>query len=353
MQNIWYTHTMGKRRSLSKEQRSQIVALREIGNLKYRDIASKMKVSLCAVHNALQIKNTTGGYDDRKRCGRPRLSTERQNRRLVRLATTHRKASSHQLAELWKESGGPSASKTTVKRVLYSKGMHGRIARKRPYLSELHRKRRLQFALTYQHWTAKDWARVIWSDESKFVLSGNDSGKVRIWRKKGEEMKRECLQETVKFGGGSIMVWGCMSSAGVGLLERVDGIMNAEKYVDILRRGLLPSVPGRFPGKLQYIFQQDNDPKHTSKRATEWIKENVPSVLPWPALSPDLNPIEHVWAEIKRRRRGIHAENVNELWDLIEHAWYTTFPDVCRKLVNSMPRRLAEVIKNKGGNTKY
>ena len=86
------------------------------------------------------------------------------------------------------------------------------------------------------------------------------------------------MQGTVKHGGGSIMVWGCMSSFEPGQLHQVEGIMNGAMYRDILRKHLLPSATALFPATFPWIFQQDNDPKHTSKVAMFlWSKMTIAS----------------------------------------------------------------------------
>ncbi len=90
-----------------------------------------------------------------------------------------------------------------------------------------------------------------------------------VWRRKGEEYKEKCMVPTVKHGGGSVLMWGCMSAAGVGELHFIDGIMNSQMYCFILKEKMLPSL--RALGR-RALFQHDNDPKHTSK-ATAWISE--------------------------------------------------------------------------------
>ena len=78
----------------------------------------------------------------------------------------------------------------------------------------------------------------------------------------------------MKFGGGSIMVWGCMSADGVGELRRIDGKMNVDVYVDILNTNLLGSLLEITPEKSEILFQQDNDPKHLSGKAKDWFRKN-------------------------------------------------------------------------------
>ncbi len=88
-----------------------------------------------------------------------------------------------------------------------------------------------------------------------------------------------------------MMVWGCFAASGPGRLAIIDGTMNSALYQKILKENLRLSVCDL---KLEHtwVMQQDNDPKHTSKSTSEWLKKNKIKVLEWPNQSPDLNPIE-------------------------------------------------------------
>jgi hypothetical protein len=226
--------------------------------------------------------------------------------------------------------------------------------KKKPLLTIAHRKKRLAFALRHREWTVEDWKRVIWSDETKINRIGSD-GKQWVWKQVGEGLIEREVQGTVKFGGGNIMVWGCMGWNGVGQLAEVEGRMDADQYVDILGNHLLASFQESGIPEEDWIFQQDNDPKHTSKKAKNWMEENDITLMDWAPQSPDLNPIEHLWQHIKSElgKHEVPAKGVWEIWERVAKVWNDIEPEVCQRLIESMPRRVEAVIKAKGGHTKY
>ncbi|GFW24600.1 transposable element Tcb2 transposase [Trichonephila clavipes] len=134
--------------------------------------------------------------------------------------------------------------------------------------------------------------QLFFSDESKFNIFGSD-GRQYVWRKPNIELEKQHLTPTVKYGGGSVLVWGCMAANGVGKLCFIDGIMTARStYIDILLHNLQFSAQKLGLGT-SFVFQQDNGPKHTANLTREWLLYNSPRQLNTPLQSPDINPIEN------------------------------------------------------------
>jgi len=167
--------------------------------------------------------------------------------------------------------GGQSVSAQTIRRTLHQIGR----PRRKPLLKMMHKKAHKQFAEDKQNKDMDYWNHVLRSDESKINLFGS-VGVKRVWRQPGEKYKDKCVLSTVKHGGVSVMVWGCMSAAGSGEIQFIEGTMNADMYCDILKQSRIPSL--RRLGH-RAVFQHDNDPKHTSKTTTALLFTFVASGL--------------------------------------------------------------------------
>ncbi|GFX72549.1 transposable element Tcb2 transposase [Trichonephila clavipes] len=158
-------------------------------------------------------------------------------------------------------------------------------------------------------WNVTDWQKVVFSDESRFVW-GTDDNRVRVWRRP--------------------------------VVMR--GALTGQRYVDDILR---PHVGPFLKGLPWAIFQQDNARPHTARVAQDFLRHF--QTLPWPARSPDLSPVEHVWDKLKRQMSSCHS--VHDLELAVQDLWAHLPQDNIRCLINSMPDRVAACNAAGGGPT--
>ena len=242
-------------------KRSQVIALSERG-FSQRFIAGELHVPRSTVGGIRARYKKDGRVHDSPRSGRPRLLSIRDERLAVRMLNEPKSGSAIVVGRKLRAHGLRLCDET-VRRCFRRRGLQSRAKRKKPLLTKKHRHKRLRWAKGVKEYEVEDWSHVIWSDESKFNVFGSD-GRQYCWRDPTEPLRDCHINPTVKHGGGSIMVWGCMSWAGVGNLDRIDGIMNLQVYLDILDSQLLGTIERQDLDEAQVIFQHDNDPKHTS-----------------------------------------------------------------------------------------
>ncbi len=206
----------------------------------------------------------------------------------------------------------------------------------------------LDFAKQHKEWSSEDWKRVIFSDETKINIFNSD-GRTWFWSQDPSKLDENSVKQTVKFVGGGVMLWGCMTAQGVGYCCKIDSTLDSELYKKILQEELLDTIEWYELEEKNVIFQQDNDPKHTSKIVQAWLAEQEFQTMKWPAQSPDLNPIEHLWSVIKRRLNNFESppNGVLQLWERIEEVWNSIPVETCLNLIESMLRRI-KVLKSKG-----
>ena len=147
------------------------------------------------------------------------------------------------------------------------------------------------------------------------------------------------------------MMWGCFASCGTGNIVKVDGIMLKEQYMKILAENLKTSVDNL--NLVDWTFQQDNDPKHTAKIIKTWLTDNQINVLNWPSQSPDLNPIENLWAILKRNVHLRRPANLKELESIAKDEWAKISTETCKNIIDNYKKRLLAVVENKGFAIEY
>jgi transposase len=338
---------------LTSAQRANIVYARERGET-LEEIATHLGCGRTTVGDTLRRLEATGTTSPRKHPGKRKIFNPQAQESLKRLVKkdTNRRLTAGQIQVLWEKKTGKTTSVKTIRRALRDVGLRSCVARRKPLLTTNHMENRLEWARQHQHWTTHEWRRVLWSDESPFLQFQNNR-LCRVWREPDEEFALPCLSATVKHSP-SRMFWGCFSYQGLGPLVALHGHVTGESHAKTLRRHAFPTMRKFFP-RGDGIFQEDNAPPHTSKIATATRVGSGLQFLPWPAQSPDLNPIENLWHDVKTRlyERKKKPKNLPELERAVKAAWKSIPPERIQALVDSMPRRIQLCIAAQGAPIQY
>src|SRR6185436_19035143 len=247
-------------RPIFEEQRTNITSALLQGQ-SIRQVASRCGVSKSVVQ---KIRSRYCPYAVPVLKGRPPKLSPQTKRFCVRAITSGKLETAVAVEKKLKDELGVDVSDRTVTRALREAGLRAAEKENKPMLSAKNVKARLDFANRHKDWTEADWKRVIWSDETKINRFCSD-GRSWCWVRDGESRQPRHVKETVKHGGGSVMIWGCMTAGGPGFMCKLTGIMDQHVYRAILEDELLNTIDYYGLDAEQVIFQHDNDPKHKAK----------------------------------------------------------------------------------------
>jgi transposase len=333
---------MPQQRNLSamKTKRSTILHLWNIGHRSPTTIARMTKIPLRTIkYNIAKIKEQ-GTIEDRPRLGRPRKITANDNQALGQWIRRNNEITSQELSEKLLHDRDLNISRWTVQRQLHRMGYKSTLPHGTPMLTQEQKDARVQWAIKHQN---DDWSRTIFTDETCYQLFRNT---IRRWsRNPKAEVKR------IPKNKQKIMVWGSFSIKGLVGYHSFNTIMDGPYYVQILQDHLIHNARKQFGRR--YRLQQDNDPKHKSRVAQQFISNEVPEVIDWPSNSPDVNPVENLWSIIKRRVEKRKPANLQELDIFLHEEWKKTDMLVLNHLVNSMKSRCLALIEAKGERINY
>ncbi|GFW44646.1 transposable element Tcb2 transposase [Trichonephila clavipes] len=265
----------------------------------------------------------------------------------------YRRQTAGEIARHTTHATGRPISLFTVARRLHGGGLFARRPVRCVPLTPAHRRRRSVWCREHRNWRDNEWGRVLITDESRFSLS-SDSHRILIWRVRGSRNHPSNIIERDRYGGRGVLVWG-----GIMLGNRTDlhifdaGSVNGTRYCNEI---LLPYVR-LFRGAmgLQFLFMDDNAPCHRTVAAEQLLENEDIERMDWPARSPDLNPIEHVWDFLGRRLAActLPPVTIRELRLALQDEWAAMPQQLIDTLILSMGRRCETCLAVMGDHIPY
>lgn len=345
--------SMAPGKTLSRDSVVQIVTLYGEG-IKTAEIARRLKVSKRVVQKWIKRYKDNGEASiptPLPRSGRPRKISPRVSHKIKRSlekdpSFTAKKIKQEYIGDL--QDVSVRCISDHLNKDLKYKSYRARV---KPIISKKNKEDRLTFAEDKINWSLDQWREVLWSDEATFSVScGSKVGRVR--RREGSDPHdpKYCVK-VAKFPD-TLMVWGCFSYYGLGSLVFLE--KNVTMKADIYLTLLMEHLPDSFDKCNAKHFMQDGAGCHIAHLVTDWLKDCCVSFWKkWPGNSPDLNPIENLWHLIKVELRNRDTSTIAKLKAEITDIWNNFDGGMLQRLVDSLPRRVAEVKKRKGNATKY
>ncbi|GFU72628.1 transposable element Tcb2 transposase [Trichonephila clavipes] len=261
-------------------------------------------------------------------------------------ARRNRRQTAGEIARHTTQATGRPTSRFTVARRLHGGGLFAPRPVRCVPLTPAHRRRRSLWCREHRNWRDNEWGRVLFTDESRFSLS-SDSHRILIWRERGSRNHPSNIIERDKYGGRGVLVWGSIM-LGTDLHIFDTGSVNGTRYCNEI---LLPYVLF-FRGAmgLQFLFMDDNAPCHRTVAAEQLLESEVIERMDWPARSPDLNPIEHVWDFLGRHlaARTLPPVTIRELRLALQDEWAAMPQQLIDTLILSMGRRCETCLAVRG-----
>ncbi|GFX00144.1 transposable element Tcb1 transposase [Trichonephila clavipes] len=200
-----------------------------------------------------------------------------------------------------------------------------------------YRRDRREWATEHVKWGRNEWSNVLFSEESRFSVHP-DNRRIFIWRKCGSRNNPAYVHESVRFGGGGVLVYGGISiDRRTDLYIIRDGPLTARRYSDEILRPIV--VPYATAIGDDFILMDDNCRPHRANLVEDFLFEEEIVRMEWPASSPDMNPIEHVWDALGRRVAGHQPppQTLQELERSLLEEWDRIPQLVINSLIDSMP----------------
>ncbi len=246
---------------------------------------------------------------------------------------------------------GVKISERTLLGYLQKNSIKSYVAASKPFLTTKHITARLNWCIIREQWSMQQWYKVAFTDESSFTLR-HPKNYARVWRLEGTRYESNNMLPAFKSGYVSLSVRGLFSARGRSPFVCIVGTLTQSKYIEILNNYVIPFKSTHYSEANGFIYQHDGCGPHHAKKVSEFLDSSGVEVLPCPAQSPDLNPIENVWSITKPRLRNLttYPSTPDQLFKYLWSIWNELPETYFTKLGTSMGSRCT-AIKNVSGKS--
>ncbi|GFV86573.1 transposable element Tc1 transposase [Trichonephila clavipes] len=339
---------MSQQHDLPESMAWHVIGRLESGQTQ-RSVADAVGVARSVVARLWNRFQETGNVRCRPGAGRPCATTSTDDRYIQLTARRNRTENATQLQSKLLLATGRRMSSQTVRNRLHEGGLYARRPMVCILLTPRHRAARRRWAAEHRDWEQHDWSQVLFTDESRFSLECDT--RFLVWKDRGTRNNPAFVRERSQYRRAGWMIWGGISIGGRTDLHIIrNGTLTGRRYADkILRPHVIPYAGDSF------VFQDDNARPHRARLVENMLEAETIQRMEWPACSPDLNPIEHVW-DILGRRIAVRPRppaTVRDLEIALLEEWNSIPQSLIDNLIASMANRCAAALAVRGDNMLY